>query len=258
MLPPSYPADARIFEIDSHALRVSADGGHLFRPLTPLGGFAAMSPGFSSADRQILVGAMPGWIYHDDITVVTPFDRAPEPTSVALSFAYSPAYLADHRLLVGGTSSPVIGTSLVSLCTGSACTPATPLVGSTGTPALATTRSFATSGLAFAWQLGRLYRTLDAGRTFSPLSLPAVGQVKGLTDDAAGNVYLAVNGVKDGGLFVSHDKGTSWSRLGRGTALERGATAVTPLADGHLLAGPASGGILCSADGGHSWASRCS
>src|SRR3712207_7619789 len=52
MLPPAYPADSRIFEIDDRALRVSGDGGHIFRPLTPLGGHAAMSPGFSSRSEE--------------------------------------------------------------------------------------------------------------------------------------------------------------------------------------------------------------
>ena len=122
MLPPAYPADPRIFEIDEHALRVSADGGHLFRALTPLGGHAAMSPDFSGADRQILVGAMPGWIYHDSNSIVTPFNLAPEPTSVALSFAHSPDYSSDHRLIVAGTGPPLASQSMVSLCTGSTCT----------------------------------------------------------------------------------------------------------------------------------------
>jgi len=108
MLPPSYPADHRVFEIDSHALRMSSDGGELFRPLTPLGGHAAMSPGFSTVDRQILVGAMPGWIYHDQSSAVTPFNLAPEPTSVALSFAYSPMYTSDRTLIVAGTGLPVV------------------------------------------------------------------------------------------------------------------------------------------------------
>jgi len=43
MLPPSYPADDRIFIAGPNALQVSNDGGRSFTDLTPLGGFAAMS-----------------------------------------------------------------------------------------------------------------------------------------------------------------------------------------------------------------------
>jgi RNA polymerase sigma factor (sigma-70 family) len=265
LLPPSYPADHRIFEIDSHALRVSGDDGHLFRPLTPLGGYAAMSPGFSSSDRQILVGAMPGWIYHDQTSVVTPFDLAPEPTSVALSFAYSPSYVSDRKLVVGGTGAPVVGQSLVSRCTGGTCTPAKPLVGSVGTPSLLASRSYASSGLAYAWQQSRFYRSVDGGASFAALALPAAGAVQSVAEDHAGGLYVALlakgnGGSSSGGVFLSHDAGTTWSRIGAGTALDRGATAVMPLPDGRLLVAPYNangGGLLCSGDGGGTFAPRC-
>jgi len=266
LLPPSYPADHRVFEIDEHALRTSADGGHLFRPLTPLGGHAAMSPGFSGGDRQILVGAMPGWIYHDDNSVVTPFSLAPEPMSVALSFAYSPSYTADHKLIVGGTGAPIGSPSLVSRCTGATCTPATPLAGSVGTPSLMASRSYASDGLAYAWQQARFYRSVDGGATFAPLTLPTPGTVQGVAEDQTGGLFVALlsknlDGSSTGGVFVSRDKGTTWARIGAGSALDRGATAVMPLPDGRLLVAPytaSGGGVLCSPDDGGSFAPRCS
>jgi hypothetical protein len=266
LLPPAYPADHRIFEIDDHALRTSADGGHLFRPLTPLGGHAAMSPGFSAGDRQILVGAMPGWIYHDDNTVVTPFNLAPEPTSVALSFAYSPAYTSDHKLIVAGTGPPITSQSLVSRCTGSTCTPATPLAGSVGTPSLLSSRSYASGGLAYAWQQARFYRSVDGGASFGQLALPSVGTVQSVAEDQAGGLFVALldkrpDGTSSGGVFVSRDAGTTWSRIGAGTGLDQGATAVMALPDGRLLAAPytpGGGGLLCSGDNGGTFKSRCS
>ena len=266
LLPPSYPGDHRIFEIDDHALRTSADGGHLFRPLTPLGGHAAMSPGFSGNDRQILVGAMPGWIYHDDNTIVTPFNLAPEPTSVALSFAYSPAYVSDHKLIVAGTGPPLASQSLVSRCAGSTCTPATPLIGSVGTPSLLASRSYVTSGLAYAWQQARFYRSVDGGASFGSVALPVPGIVQSVAEDPDGGLYVALldkklDGTSTGGLFVSGDQGATWSRIGAGTALDRGATAVMPLPDGRLLVAPyapGGGGLLCSGDNGGTFAPRCS
>ncbi|MBV8981356.1 MAG: sigma-70 family RNA polymerase sigma factor [Acidimicrobiia bacterium] len=266
LLPPSYPADHRVFEIDAHALRVAADGGHLFRPLTPLGGHAVMSPGFSSVDRQILVGAMPGWIYHDPTSLVTPFNLAPEPTSVALSFAYSPAYTSDHKLVVGGTGLLPWSQSMVSRCAGTICTTATPLAGSAGTPSLLASRTYATSGLTYAWQLARFYRSVDGGASFTPVALPAAGTVQSVAEDDAGRLYVALlstgsGGTSSGGVFSSPDAGRTWTRIGAGTALDRGATAVMPLPDGRLLVAPYAsngGGLLCSDDGGGTFAPRCS
>ena len=224
-----------------------------------------MSPGFSTVDRQILVGARPGWIYHDENTVVTPFNLAPEPTSVALSFAYSPSYTSDHKLIVAGTDVPPASRSLVSRCTGTTCTTATPLVGSVGTPSLLASRSYASTGLAFAWQQARFYRSVDGGASFSPLALPVPGAVKGVAEDQAGDLYVALlalngDGSSSGGVFVSRDAGSTWSRIGAGTALDRGATAVMALPDGRLLVAPYApngGGLLCSGDSGGTFAPRC-
>ena len=63
-----------------------------------------------------------------------------------------------------------------------------------------------------------------------------------------------------GGLFVSHDSGTTWSRLGGGTVLDAGVLSVIALPSGNLLVGPyksTAGGLQCSSDGGRSWAPRC-
>jgi hypothetical protein len=265
MLPPAYPADRRIFVAGPHALRVSSDAGGKFTPLTPAGGFMAMSPAFSAGDGRILVGAIPGWIYHDDTKAVTPFDAVPQSTSAALSFAYAPAYPRDHRIVVGGTDTSPATNAIVSACDVSACTPPAPLAGVTGTPAVMTSRRYSTSGLAFAWSLDKLFRSTDAGASFTLLKLPAPGQVQSVAEDTGGVLYVALldNGTKgtSGGLFASRDAGTTWSRLGAGTALDHGVFSVASLPGGRLLAGPYAprgGGLQCSSDGGQTWAPRCS
>jgi hypothetical protein len=209
---------------------------------------------------------MPGWIYHDDNTVVTPFNLAPEPTSVALSFAYSPEYISDHKLIVAGTGLPITSQSLVSRCMGSTCTPATPLAGSVGTPSLLASRSYGSSGLAYAWQQARFYRSVNGGASFGQLGLPSSGTVQSVAEDATGGLYVALldkrlDGTSSGGVFLSRDAGTTWSRVGAGTALDQGATAVMPLPDGRLLAAPyatGGGGLLCSGDNGGTFNGRCS
>src|SRR5207302_9469193 len=128
-LPPSYPADDRIFIAGPNALQVSNDDGGTFSDLTPLGGFAAMSPAFSTGDPRILVGAVPGWIYHDDSRVVTPLDLAPAPASTALSFAFAIEYPTDPRELIGGAVAhgDEPQSSVVSVCRHPNCSPAAPL-----------------------------------------------------------------------------------------------------------------------------------
>ena len=223
MLPPSYPADDRIFIAGPNALQVSNDGGRSFTDLTPLGGFAAMSPAFSAGDPRILVGAVPGWIYHDDSRVVTPLDLAPAPPSTALSFAFAPTFPADPRVLIGGAvaqdGDPQ--SSVVSVCRQTTCGPSTPLPGSVGVPALFATRAFASTGVAFAWHAGWLFRSTSGGNAFSRVSLPTPADVQALAEDASGNLYLALlragaDGTPSGGVFVSSDGGTrSASQIGQ-------------------------------------------
>src|SRR5437764_14726527 len=109
-----------------------------------------MSPAFSSGDGRILVGAIPGWIYHDDTKAVTPFDAVPESTSQALSFAYAPAYPSDHRIVVGGTDTSPNQNSIVSASDVANCTSPAILPAPTGTAAVMTTRTTPSTGVAFA------------------------------------------------------------------------------------------------------------
>ena len=265
MLPPSFPEDSRIFTISSVALAVSADDGETWDNLTPLGGAAAMSPGFSSVDRTILVGAVPGWEYHDTVGKVTPLSYLPPPVGPVLTFAYAPD-VGDRRVFVGGTTSSAGNRSASSvwLCTAGACAEPIALGNSSGPPMIAVSPTFARDRVAFAWRDSDLYRTTDGGRSFAAVPLPNGGMVAAVSYDAVGRVYLAVDGVEQGagtgGLFVSSDDGSTWSQLGRESALGRGARAVTPLLGNRLLAAPSNeggGGLLCSDDDGRTWARRC-
>jgi RNA polymerase sigma factor (sigma-70 family) len=264
MLPPSYPADSRIFVGGPHALQVSDDAGESFMPLTPAGGFTAMSPAFSSGDSRILVGAIPGWIYHDGTKAVTPFDVVPESASAGLSFAFAPAYPRDHRIVVGGTDTSPGQNAIVSACDVSNCTAPAVLAGSTGTPAVMTSRSYSTSGLTFAWTPAGLYRSTDGAVSFSSLRMPGPGTVRAFTEGADGTLYMGMLstgvGRASGGLFASHDAGSTWARLGAGTVLDNGVLSVIALPSGNILAGPyglSAGGLQCSSDGGQTWSPRC-
>ena len=84
--------------------------------------------------------------------------------------------------------------SVVSLCAGSTCGAQVELPGSTSVPSLLVSRSWATAGVAWAWTGGQLYRTSDAGATFSPLSLPVSATIQTLVEDPRGVVYVALAG----------------------------------------------------------------
>jgi photosystem II stability/assembly factor-like uncharacterized protein len=267
MLPPAWPSDHRIFVIGPSSLQESTDGGETFVARTPTGHSGAMSPGFSSGDPVIWVGLAPGWVYHDDTKAVTPIDLLPPPVSDSPTYAFAPAWPADNRVLVGGwgmgpDGSPV---ATVTTCgTGTCATPAT-LAGVVGSPEVLTMPSFAHTGTAFAWAGDKLMRSTDAGTSFAPVALPGPGKVSRLTAAADDRLYLALadvtpEGDQVGGLYVSDDHGASWRHLGAKTRLGRGVSSVVVRHDGRLVAGvqaAAGGGLLCSADGGRSWARRC-
>jgi RNA polymerase sigma-70 factor, ECF subfamily len=267
MLPPSYPADSRIFVAGPTALQVSNDGGATFKNLTPLGGFGAISPAFSAGDPRILLGAIPGWVYHDDSKVVTPLDMTPAPVGWAQRFAFSPSYPADPRVAIGGTNRDGDPQrSAVAMCRRANCGPAVSLPGLLGAPNLLLTRRFSTTGIMFAWAANMLYRSTDGGSSFAALSLPMDASVEALSEDGSGSLYAAldfVTGTSDGtigGIFVSHDRGSTWARLGEGTALAKGTSTVAAMPDGHLFASPDAfrgGGVFCSTDAGQTWARRC-
>jgi RNA polymerase sigma-70 factor (ECF subfamily) len=262
MFPPSYPADKRLFLAGTRALYVSSDGGQTVTPVAAVGGSAVMSPAFSSGDPEILVGGTPGWIYHDDSKAVMPFD-ARSGTSDPLTFSYAPSYPADHRILVGRAESTPEWQSIVSLCDGSVCKPPVVLAGSNGTPGVMASRRYSSSGVAYAWSVDRMYRTTDGAASFARIAMPAKGSIEAVADDPAGRLYVALANLDaqgtSGGVFRSDDAGITWARLGAGTSLDRGVISLAALPGDRLLAGlrPEHGGLLCSSDGGKSWAPRC-
>jgi hypothetical protein len=123
--------------------------------------------------------------------------------------------------------------------------------------------SFVDSGEAFAWSGSHLFRTTNAGRTFSPVALPDAATITTLVADGE-RLFLATAATTPagpiGGLYVSDDLGASWRPLGADTLLAGGVGAVVPLPNGRILAAPQATlgrGLLCSADDGRTWATRC-
>lgn len=262
LVPPAYPADSRIFAASSMALQVSEDGGRTFVNVSSVGGFAAMSPEFSNGDPRILIGGAPGWIYDDADRSVKPLLSLTPGSSLSRTFAFSPSYRTDRRVLVGGTTSPVGGAdmSTVTVCSAASCLPTTTLAGLSGSPQLLVSRGYATDGLVFAWRSTGLYRSTDGGLSFSPVSVPSHGVIEAVVQRPAGGFLMAISPRIDvtrvgGGLFTSPD-GTTWQRIG--SAGDEVGAAVD--LDGRLLFAPtwsSGGGLRCSGDGGATWRTRC-
>jgi photosystem II stability/assembly factor-like uncharacterized protein len=261
LLPPNFPADPRIFVAAATALQVSHDGGASFEVLAPVRGPAAISPAFANSDPRILSSMSPGWEYRDDRGTATPLTWGDQ-LSTLRTFTFAPAYPADDRIFVGGTMATLASKtqSTVRVCRGSACGPHVALVGSSATPDVV----LADDGLAIAWRTTKLYRSRDGGLSFEELRAPAEGSVSSVLF-GGDSLFVTMAGVgaggtSKGGIFVSHDAGTSWTRLGDGTAVGRSVMALAWLGGGRLLAAPSTsdgGGVACSTDGGQTWAPRC-
>lgn len=264
LLPSSYPADPRIFAAGPTALQVSHDGGRTFAAVAPLGGSAAISPTFAQ-DGRIVLGQAPGWEYRDAVGGVRPSSTIVRSSTVAINPVFSPTYADDGALFVGATTLNGIAQHQATVfnCVEAVCS-GVPLPGAMGAPAVAV--GPAPSGAAqpvAAWRGDMLFRSLDAGRRFDRADLPLSGYIRSVAFDSAGRMLV---GVRDGsaegssgGLVVSADGGTSWTRIG-GAHVNRGVEAVAALPDGRILVSlpvTAGGGVLCSTDSGASWERRC-
>lgn len=261
MIPPAYPADSRIFVGSPFGLQLSTDGGETFLNISTVGGPMAMSPDFSDGDPRILIGGAPGWVYDDRDKSVQPLTSAALPPSLSRTFAFSPTFRADRRMLVGGTTSPLGGAdvSTVALCDGAGCTSIANLDALSGAPELLVSDNYASDGLVFAWRPNGLYRSADGGRSFSRVPLPADAMVSGIVSAGPRGFLLTMvprfQSSVEGGLFSSPD-GLAWRRV---SGLPAGISAARWSSD-RLLVGPSwtsGGGLRCSTDGGSTWRTRC-
>ena len=265
LLAPSFPTDRRVFATGPNGLQVSSDSGATFSTLVPLTGPTAISPAFP-VDHRILIGAVPGWVYRDDTNTTAPLHLDGRPAGHTLSFAFSPAYAKDGELFVGSSApdpnDPTQEVSTVTVCAFGKCGDSATLPDTDRLPTVQASRTFSSSGVAFAWGGSHLYRSADGAQSFKTLTLPVNADVQGVAEDADGAVYVALlstdaKGVSTGGLYVTKDGGKTWTQVGKDTPLAKGASSIVSLGKDRLLAAPAGSGLLCSADAGKTWDKRC-
>jgi RNA polymerase sigma-70 factor (ECF subfamily) len=264
LLAPNFPIDKRIFVSGPNGLQVSRDSGATFSTVVPLSGPTAFSPTFP-LDHRILIGAVPGWEYRDDTGATTPLQLQQRPRGQTLSFAFSPRYANDGQLFVGSvapaTGNPTDPAPAVTICTSGKCGSPTFLPGGDELPTVLPSRS-PDANVVYAWASDGLYRSTDRGASFSSLTLPAKGDVNGVTEDPDGALYMSLlttdwKHATSWGLYVTRDGGKTWTQVGKDTPLAKGATSISSLGHDRVLASPVTGGLLCSADAGKTWARRC-
>jgi hypothetical protein len=208
-----------------------------------------------------------------------------------LEFMYAPEFPSGGRYAPAllSASDPHSGLPVIERCSaGLSCSGATSLPGSGSFSAPATlipSTDYGNDGVVFA-QTGRgIYKSTDGGAAFSLLTLvpsngasatatPMLALASGYRE--AGPVrtaYAAVfqvftnlkNPYSAGGVYQTTDGGASWHPLGSPSPLDSGVMAVAVAPDGRLFAGylgeannAASGGLLCSQNGGRTWQASCS
>jgi hypothetical protein len=204
------------------------------------------------------VGGENGWRYWADTGMFSPFDLSGAPGDK--TFAFAPGYPSDARLLVGSSDTEVgsQAPATVTLCTAGSCGPQAVLTGTVGTPTVVVAPSFSRTGLVVAWRNNQIYRSTDGGRTFVRITSPSSAFMTTVGIGPDDTVYAALAGSREGGVFISHDLGVTWSRVGT-KVLGTSVAAVAVLGQGRILAAPASpsSGIFCSADDGRTWARLC-
>ncbi|MHB8512166.1 MAG: WD40/YVTN/BNR-like repeat-containing protein [Actinomycetota bacterium] len=109
---------------------------------------------------------------------------------------------------------------------------------------------------------GGAFISTDGGQTFNALDLGGYS-IYSMDDDGNGNFYAGVYDFSNtltptAGMMKSSDGGRSWHLLGPDAPAASEHIAVLP--NGNVVATPQYGfnGVLCSSDGGATWAPRCS
>jgi hypothetical protein len=261
LLPPSYPADPRIFAMGPSGLQASADDGATFDVVLPIQGDAAISPLFDNSDPRILIGATVVTEYWADSELAKPATLI-GPAGTWLTVAFSPAYADDHTIFVGGIRPDATGAMrpTVNRCADSVCESVVFEEGFDA-PWIRPSASFATDRTVYAFTAHALFRSRDAGATFT-YSLPwyaARANIRDVATTADGTVLVAVDAAHSvkGGVFRSAD-GVMWKRSTIALAgFETGVARIVALPEGRLIALGASRGMACSEDGGLSWTARC-
>ncbi|MDQ3756574.1 MAG: sigma-70 family RNA polymerase sigma factor [Actinomycetota bacterium] len=267
MLPPDHPRDKRIFVATedlnglAYSLLLSVDGGATFTQVaTGVGSPSmAMSPSFSAGDPRILIGDsgyQPPFVYNADSGTIEPLVLPLPPGATPKQFVFAD----DGALLVSTLRTP--GHTSVFRCDDDGCVDALD-VRTLDLQRWEQIQLSQRDGAVLASARDILYRSTDHGRSFEPVSVPALGEggrLLPVVSDERGRLYARTRVPASGAtvLSVSDDLGASWTPLPHEERWALNELVVLP--DGVMLAAPFAvdaPSFVCSTDGGASWSSRC-
>jgi RNA polymerase sigma-70 factor (ECF subfamily) len=263
LVPPTYPRYRTVFTTDNvtglQLIRSDDDGVTFSSTAAVASNTTAMAfvPDFEH-DPRILIATNPLSAYDVSMNRVIPLPTA-LPSQELGDIVAGDDFARTGRILVAGMApsetSPAMS-SVFECTTAEGCQRRTMLPGVASPPRLHRSQS---TGLFLAGTRHQLRISSDGGRTFSVVPVPANFYISTIVDGAPGEVLvggLASNGQAT--LFRWTAATQTWTPLGRGTKLDKGTEAVLRLPSGRLIADPSHGtGVLCSADDGITWATRC-
>jgi hypothetical protein len=256
--------------------QISRDLGATWQTMTQAGSATAM-PSYPS-DRAVAVagGGQGDYLVTDaSAQTVTGSGGLYVDADFAMPSAGNPLLVSEDKQT---------GRVVIERCTAALTCSGPALLGSgagMGGTNLAFSPRYGQDGVVFAdVQTVGLFKSTDDGTTFSPLPLtvpgahmttyPALVLAPGYGDAGNRTAYAAVFAqmpvpsgggppTYSGGVYRSGDGGASWINLGG--PLTAGATSVAVAPDGRLFAGYWTAGkvagLLCSLDGGKTWAATC-
>jgi len=241
MLPPNYPVDGRIFigQIPGAPRSdwVSSGWGQPFQPLTLPPGWLAMA-----GSRLLSASATAVWSLDDG--VLTPVATYQGLGSAALASTADAAYVMvpAHAATITGvvTTSPTLLTCAQGGCqvVGAVPLPDVGLLAVSGSTVVASSD-------------GRVVVSRDSGSTFEDVTPPSVTAttVTAALGASPGALWSVVQGST--ATVLRRDSG-GWHAL-----VHDGVKSLAVLSDQRVIALLGNGGLLCTANGGTSWAARC-
>jgi hypothetical protein len=262
VLPPSWPADPRLFAGTPLGVQESDDGGQTFRVLAPLPGPIAVRPASTHSGYQIVIGGPSLWSYDTGLSTTVPGPALPLgdiPYSVAFTGDLSHVIVGAYRFGRFTTDGVVLSCDLAGTCTS-----VTSVTDGGSVEVLAMNGSNTNPGgiVAFFGE-GQVFVSHDGGGSFAPLAgmrhraeAVAVG-----TGSHGGEVAMSWMELRDArmvaGVSVLPSGASQFTDASTAVPAPTTIGPVAVLADGALLVATLSGPghPVCwrSDDGGATW-----
>lgn len=265
VVPPRHNLGGTLFAMGPTGLQISQDGGRSFAPAAVAGapfavGSAAISPAFDEGDPTILIGAQTLMRYSHDRRTIAPEGSTAVPGP--LEPAFSPAYPADPRIVIGGVQpDPVLGRPVSSVfrCRGWMCSAEHVGEGSQ-VPRVRLDQGFGNNNFMVAFTDDAVFSSTGSGG-FTELDTPWENAIirDVAIDPERDLLFAAVRAIgrsPSQGLYVSENQGLSWDRV-EDRLFRHGAHEVEAFGR-TVVVGLGRTGVACSSDGGRTWQKRCS